>query len=257
MSTAHASAERTRGRALSDAVLAEAAKLGSLPAIWLVYAGTLVLTVVFAIAFSTNAEFGSGSVSVLDYGVVAVSWTQVGFFLIGVIASTSEYIGGQVRTTLIAIPDHVAWRLAATVALATLVFAMAAITVAVSVLTVLVNTGTSVGDIDVLLTLRITLSAAVYLALMAILSSALGIFIRKAIPTAGILLVYLLIVSPILSPLLQGLNLYVLPDIAAYTLWFATVPEAAPPASIGWLVVAAWTIAFLIASISVARRRDT
>ncbi len=257
MSTAHAAPARTRGRAFLDAAQAEASKLWSLPAIWLVYAGTLVLTVVFAIAFSANAEFGAGSVSVLDYGVVAVSWTQVGFFLIGVIASTSEYIGGQVRTTLIAQPDRTAWRLAATLALAPLVFAMAAITVAVSIVTVLVNTGTSLSDIDVLLTLRITLSAAAYLALMAILSSALGIFIRKAIPTAAILLVYLLILSPILSPMLQALNLYVLPDIAAYTLWFATVPEAAPPAAIGWLVVGTWTLAFLIASIGVARRRDT
>ena len=123
---------RTRSTALADAIRAEGAKLWSLHAIWLVLAGTLAVTVVLSISFASNARVGPGSVNILDYGVVAIGWTQVGFFLVGVIAASSEYIGGQIRTTLVAVPDRVAQRLAATAALAPLVFVAATVTVVVA-----------------------------------------------------------------------------------------------------------------------------
>lgn len=244
---------RTRSTALADAIRAEGAKLWSLHAIWLVLAGTLAVTVVLSISFASNARVGPGSVNILDYGVVAIGWTQVGFFLVGVIAASSEYIGGQIRTTLVAVPDRVAQRLAATAALAPLVFVAATVTVIVSIATVLLISHTPLADIDLALAMRLTLSAAAYLALMAVLSSALGFLIRKAIPAAAILLVYLLI----LSPLLQGQELYFLPDMASYTLWYATTAESAPPTLVAWLVIIGWTLAFLITSLIVAKRRDT
>ncbi len=243
---------RTRTGAFIDAVRAESSKLWSLQAIWLLLAGTLAVTIVLSIAFAANAQFGPGSVNVLDYGVVAIGWTQVGFFLVGVIAATSEYIGGQIRTTLIATPDRVGQRLAATIALAPVVFVAGTMTVIISITTVLLTTGMSLPDVDLALAAQLTLSAAAYLTLMALLSSALGFLIRKAIPAAAILLVYLLIVSPFL----QGHALYFLPDMAGYTLWYATVAETAPPAAVGWGVVLAWTLAFLIPSLLVAQRRD-
>ncbi|MDN5726410.1 MAG: hypothetical protein ACTIIH_02965 [Brevibacterium sp.] len=245
---------RTHAQAFIDAVRAEASKMWSLPAIWLILAGTLTLTIVLSIAFGANAQIGPGSsANVLDYGVTAVTWTQCGFFLLGVIAATSEYIGGQIRTTLVAIPDRTAQRLAATAALVPHAFAAAVVTIVASITTMLLTTGTDVEQVDLALALRITLSAAGYLTLMAVLSSALGFLIRRAIPAAAILLVYLLIVSPFL----QGQNWYFLPDIASYTLWFATVPDDAPPAAVSWLILFAWTLAFLLPSIIVARRRDT
>lgn len=245
--------ERTRTGAFIDAIRAENTKLWSLQAIWLLLAGTLAVTIVLSVAFAANAQFGPDSVNVLDYGVVAIGWTQVGFFLVGVIAATSEYIGGQIRTTLIAIPDRIGQRLAATTALVPVVFVAGTVTVIVSIATVLLATGMSLSDLDLALATRLTLSAAAYLILMALLSSALGFLIRKAIPAAAILLVYLLVVSPFL----QGHDLYFLPDIAGYTLWYATVAETAPPTAVGWAVVLAWTLVFVIPSLLVAKRRDT
>lgn len=244
---------RTRTRAFIDAIRAESSKLRSLRAIWLLLAGTFALTIVLAVSFSQGARTAPDSVNILDYGVVAIGWTQVGFFLVGVIAATSEYIGGQVRTTLIAIPDRIGQRLAATIALIPVVFIAGTVTVIGSITTVLLATGTSLADIDLAVAIRLILSTAAYLALMAVLSSALGFLIRKAIPAAAILLVYLLI----LSPLLQGYNLYFLPDMASYTLLYATVAETAPPAAVAWLVVFAWPLAFLIPSLVVANKRDT
>lgn len=244
---------RSHSRAFADAVRAEGSKLWSLPAIWFVLAGTLALTIILSLAFSANARESNAAANALDFGVTAVTWTQCGFFLLGVIAATSEYIGGQIRTTLVAIPDRTAQRLAATVALIPLAFTAAVVTVGTSIATMFLSAGISLAEVDLALMLRIILSAAGYLTLMAVLSSALGFLIRKAIPPAAILLVYLLIISP----LLQGQNWYFLPDIASYTLWFATAPDNAPPAIVSWLVLLAWTLAFLVPSIIVARRRDT
>lgn len=244
---------RSRGRAFTDTVRAEGSKLWSLPANWLVLAGTLALTIILSLAFSANARGSTTAVNALDFGVTAVTWTQCGFFLLGVIAATSEYIGGQIRTTLVAIPDRTAQRLAATTALIPLAFTAAVVTVGTSIATMFLSAGISLAEVDLALMLRIILSAGGYLTLMAVLSSALGFLIRKAIPAAAILLVYLLIISP----LLQGQNWYFLPDIASYTLWFATTPDNAPPAIMSWLVLLAWTLAFLVPSIIVARRRDT
>lgn len=247
---------RTRGRAFTDAVRAEASKLWSLPATWLLLGGTLALTIVLSIAFGTGADLGPGpgqATNILDYGVAGITWTQCGFFLLGVIASTSEYIGGQIRTTLVAIPDRIAWRLAATVALVPLAFIAGLFVVVASIATILLTAGAAATEVDLGLAARIIPSAAGYLTLMAVLSSSLGLLIRRAIPAAAILLVYLLI----LSPLLQGQNWYFLPDIASYTLWFASVPDTAPPTIVAWLILAAWTLAFLVPSISIADRRDT
>lgn len=119
--------------------------------------------------------------------------------------------------------------------------------------TMLVVTGFPVDEVDPGTAARIVLSAAAYLALMAVFSSALGLLIRRAIPAAAILLLYLLVVSP----LLQSQNWYFLPDIASYTLWFASAPRDAPPAVVSWLVLIAWTLAFLVPSMIAARRRDT
>ncbi|GAB3616559.1 hypothetical protein GCM10027416_11160 [Okibacterium endophyticum] len=241
------------------ATRAELSKLRSLPAIWLTLAGTLALTVLLSLLFIRDAEFTTGAdvtadaVNVLDYGVVALGWSQVGFFLLGVIAATSEYIGGQIRTTLIAVPHRVLQRLAANTALAITVFSMALLTIAISIGTVLVSSGTAITELDGALVARIVFGAAGYLTCMALLSAALGLLIRRAVPAAAILLVYLLIVSP----LLQGQNWYFLPDMASYALWYATVPETAPPAIVCWLVVVAWTLAAVVPATLRFARRDT
>ncbi len=252
--TAAVGPPRTRGRAFIGAVRAEASKLWSLPATWLLLAATLALTIALSVAFAASVRSGATSAArTLDLGVLAVTWTQCGFFLLGVIAATSEHVGGQVRTTLVAIPDRIAQRLAATAALGLMSFAAGVVTVAVSITVALLATGTAVGDVGLTLVLRLTFSAAGYLALMTVLSSALGVLVRRAVPTAAVLLVYLLI----LSPILQDQRWYLLPDIASYTLWFATVPDGAPPALTAWLVIAAWTLVFLLSSVVAANRRDT
>ncbi|MDN5727129.1 MAG: hypothetical protein L0G99_14545 [Propionibacteriales bacterium] len=243
---------RTRTQRFLDAVRAESIKLWTLPATWLVTLGTVALTGVLSVALAADSG-GSTPVDSLDRGVVAITWTQCGFFLLGVIAATSEYVGGQCRTTLVAVPDRVVQRLAATMALLGYGCVAALVTVGVSVTSTLIILGVSADTLDLALAARIGLSVSGCLALMAVLSSALGFLLRKAIPAAAILLLYLLVVSP----LLQGQRWYFLPDMAAYTLWFTRATDGAPPTPVAWLTILGWTLALLVPSILVARRRDT
>lgn len=251
--------ERGAASAYLAAARAELSKLWSLPAIWFTLVCTIALTVLLSLLFVRESEITSGgeatadAVGVLDFGVAALGWSQIGFFLLGVIAAASEYTGGQIRTTLIAMPDGLVQRLAANTALAITVFAAALLTVTISIAAVLVSSGTPFGELDGRLLARVIFSAAGYLTCMALLSAGVGLLIRKTIPAAAILLVYLLIISP----LLQGQNWYFLPDMASYALWYATVPPGAPPAIVCWLVVIAWTVAAVISATVAFIKRDT
>ncbi|RDB49107.1 ABC transporter permease [Tsukamurella tyrosinosolvens] len=239
-----------------DATRAELSKLWTLPATWLTIAGTGALTVLFSFLFAAEAEqTGGGSVTdvnILDIGVAALGWSQVGFFLLGVLSATSEYFGGQVRVTLTAIPNRLVQRVAAATALALLTFIAALVVVTAGMAVVLLRSGTPPVPIDVMLAVRIIANAAGYLTCMALLSSGLGLLIRRAIPGAAILLVYLLIVSP----LLQGKGWYFLPDMASYCLWYATVPPDAPPYLTCWLIVLGWTAAIAGPATAVFAWRD-
>lgn len=255
MTTTSASTPTTRSPAatFTAAVRAEAHKLGTLPAIWLLLVGTIALTVGLSLLFAANSGGAELAGLELDIAVTAIPWTQCGFFLLGVVAATSEYIGGQIRTTLVAMPNRVMQRVAALAALTILALIAGLITVSCSIVTMFIAANIDRATIDPSTLIRVVVNASVYLTLMSALSSALGFLIRKAIPTAAILLVYLLIVSP----LLQGQSWYWLPDMASYTLWFPTTPADAPDAPIAWLTIIAWTLAFLVPSIIIGKRRDT
>ncbi|GGA58151.1 hypothetical protein GCM10011490_05050 [Pseudoclavibacter endophyticus] len=253
---------RTAHQAFLDTVRAELSKLLSLRPMWLAALGTLIATVVLAYFLSNSlgitAEselgLGDGSAQFIDLGIVAIGWTQIGFFVLGVLATTSEYIGGQIRTTLTAIPSRGMQRLAATLALIAVVFPIAVVTALASIASALLETGISPSALDPALTMRIVLNTAAHLTLMAVLAAAVGSIIRKAIPAAAVFVVYLTILSPVLQ---ASQYLYFLPDIAAYTLMYTSPPEGAPAAPIAWLTIIAWTAALYLPALWLFRRRDT
>jgi ABC-2 type transport system permease protein len=255
MSIAAVLAPRIGAKVLVDAIRAELSKLRTLPATWLILGGTVALAAVLAFFFASRAaESGGTNLDSLDIAMAAVPYAQAGLVVFGIAATCSEYVGGQIRTTLIAIPHRTLQRLAATVALVAISLPVAAITVFATVgVTALVLGENAVfpalGTIA-----RSVGSATVCLVLMTIFSAAIGGITRHALPTAGGVVVYLMVVSPLL--LEQTLAAYLLPDIAGYTLWF-TAQENAPPTAVAWLVVLGWTLAAYIPSAVIARRRDT
>ena len=243
-------------RTFWHSVYAEISKLWSLPFIWVVLIGTLGITITFALIFSINARgsFSGEATEVISLGLTPMTYTQAGIFVFGVIASCSEYIGGQVGTTLTAIPNRIEQRLAATVALIPFAFISAILVNIISVMITYIMFGSGNADFDIWLNLHMIFNSAVYLTLMTILSSAIGTMVRKSIPVVGGVFLYLFVISPLL--LGQAFSFY-LPDIASYTLWFPNAPEEAPPAIVAWILLIGWTLAFLIASIVIAKRRDS
>lgn len=243
-------------RTFRNSVYAEMSKLSSLPFIWLILIGTLGMTIVFAFAFSLNARgnFSGETTEIINLGLTPITYTHAGFFILGVIASCSEYIGGQIRTTFLTIPNRIEQRLAATIGLIPIAFLSALIVTVTSITLAYILLSSNNINFDFGLAIRMIINASIYLTLMAILSSAIGTMVRRSIPVIGGLFLYLFVLSPLL--LGQTFAFY-LPDMASYTLWFPSAPEEAPPAIVAWMVLIGWTLVFLIASMVITKRRDT
>lgn len=253
MSAAAGPTPRTAAMTLVDAVRAELTKIVTLPATWLTISSTTVLGSVLSLFFASQAGEGAGAMGSLDIAMAALPYSQAGLLVLGVIIACSEHVGGQIRTTLVAMPHRVAQRLAAFTALVLVAFPAALLVIASGVLTTAVVLGrhrdfSSLGSL-----LATVLSAAVYLVLMVVLSAAVGSLARRALPAAGALVLYLVVVSPLM---LGQPFAFALPDIAGYTLWFSDPPVGAPSAPVAWLTVLTWTLAALVPSILVFRARD-
>ncbi|GIN70296.1 hypothetical protein J14TS2_07710 [Bacillus sp. J14TS2] len=242
-------------RTFSHSVSAEMSKLWSLPFLWLVLIGALGITIVFACIFtlSSRGSISGEATDAVILGMTPISYIQAGFFIFGVIASCSEYIGGQIRTTFLAIPNRIEQRLAATVALIPITFVSALLVCVTTITVTYILLGNTNTVFDMWLTIRMILNAAIYLLLMTILSSAIGTLVQRSIPIIGGLFLYLFIISPLIVG--QPFSFY-LPDTASATLWFPTPPEGAPPAIEAWMVVLGWPLIFLIISIIIAKRQD-
>ena len=150
---------------------AELLKLMSLPAVHLTAVGTLVLAL--------------------------AGYAQAGFVVLGVVAATSEY-GGQIGTTLVALPKRVPLHLVKLVVLGSAAVALAVPAVVVATIGLRDN-GFSVGE-------------CAYLALTAVLSAAVASVVRRGVPALAGLLGYFFIAGPLLR---QAEFARCLPDRAA------------------------------------------
>lgn len=144
---------------MTAALHAELRKLGSLPSIWWTAALTAAVTVLLTVADDVDP----------------VGYTQIGFLLLGALATTSEN-GGPGATSLLCVPRR--WRLLTARALAlTLVAApIAAI-------------GPAAGAEP---------RVAAYLMLTALLAAGVGTLFRAAVPTVAVLLGHYAVAAPLL-----------------------------------------------------------
>ncbi|MCR3753778.1 hypothetical protein [Lentzea californiensis] len=224
---------------------AETAKLWSLPASHLTALGTVVASAVLAIAFGA-----AGGTGVLDVGLAPVAYGQAGFVVLGVVAVTSEYSGGQIRTTLAAMPRRITQHLAKLVSLALFAVPAAVVTVVAGV----VVAGVVVGDEGVLPqfaeALRAVSGAAAYLTLTALLSAAIATVIRRTVPVVAGLLVHYFVIGPLLRDR-AGFAAY-LPDTAGHSMWLHNGTGALT----GSAVVIAWVVLAVAVSTTTFRRRD-
>ncbi|MBE3015292.1 ABC transporter permease [Microbispora sp. NEAU-D428] len=231
-------------------------KLVSLPATWLTLGGTLVVNLILAIAFTIAGLQGStGTKSAVDIGLASISYAQAGFVILGVLAACSEYTGGQIRTTLTAMPRRVLQFTAKHLALAIVVFPAAAITAASGIV---LTTGV-LGDTAAPVTLGRVAGAlsgvTAYLALTALISAAVGALVRRTLAAVVVLLGYFFIVGPLLRDHTPAAKY--LPDSAGFAMWFPVADDASAvtPAQ-GALLLTAWTVALIVVVVLGYRRWD-
>ncbi|MEV5739815.1 ABC transporter permease [Microbispora rosea] len=254
--TAPTTATRTRGREAAQALAAEMSKLVSLPATWLTLGGTLVVNLILAVAFTVAGLQGStGTKSAIDIGLASISYAQAGFVILGVLTACSEYIGGQIRTTLTAMPRRALQFTAKHLALAIVVFPAAAITAASGV----VLTAGVLGDTAEPVTSGRVVGAlsgvTAYLALTALISAAVGALVRRTLAAVVVLLGYFFIVGPLLRDHTPAAKY--LPDTAGFAMWFPVADDASAvtPAQ-GALLLTAWTVALIVFVVIGYRRWD-
>ncbi|MEV5966073.1 hypothetical protein AB0L70_30170 [Kribbella sp. NPDC051952] len=177
---------------------AELLKLTTLPAIWFTIVGTWAVTVLLAAA--------APDVRSALYGPVLA-----GFLILGLISATSEYQGGQIRTTLIAAPRRIPTYAAKLEALVVITLPAAAATVTLGAVVS--------GELEA--------KAVGYFVFTTVIAHAIGSLTRRTIPALVALLTYYFIAGPLLQDRLS------FPDGRN---WYAVLPCAIVATSVGLIV---------------------
>ncbi|RBQ15013.1 ABC transporter permease [Spongiactinospora rosea] len=221
------------------ALAAELSKLLSLRATWLALGGTLAANLLLAVAFAQTAPR-----DVVDAGLAPIGYTQAGFVVLGVLAACSEYVGGQIRTTLTAMPRRA--RQLAAKHLATAIVALPA--AAIMAVSGVALTALVLGDAPT--TFAPIVGVTGYLLLTTLIGVAAGALARRTLVAVAVLLGYLFVVGPLLRDNL-ALSKY-LPDTAGAAMWF---PGPLAPAQ-GALVLTGWTAVLVAVALAGHHRRD-
>ncbi|TCC37260.1 hypothetical protein [Kribbella sindirgiensis] len=164
--------QRSDIRVLTDAFRAELLKLVTLPAIQYTVLGIWAVTALITVAL-VNA--GQDNTDVLSGPVPA------GFVVLGLLSMTSEYQGGQIRTTLVAVPRRITAYVARLVAIVVVTGPVAGATVAVNALVGGRADGRAIG----------------YLTATALIAQAVGALLRRTVPALVGLLTYYFVIGPL------------------------------------------------------------
>lgn len=245
-------------RKITQILRAELDKLVTLPLIWLTLMGIFILNLLLAAAFtSIGLQGATGTQSILNIGLASMGYLQAGFIILGVIATCSEYTGGQIRTTFATIP----WR---GIQLSMKHLALAIITVPASFIiaasgvlyTYMMMRDTAVGfDIDT--TIEALAGATGYLTFTTLLSAAIGALLRRTIPALVLLLGYYFVASPLTRDHLPRFKNY-FPDTAGFYMYMPPSSDeinALTPMQ-GTGISMLWTLIFITVAIVFYRKRD-
>jgi ABC-2 type transport system permease protein len=207
---------------------AELRKLLTLPSlrltVLLTWTANLLLTYAYASARSRGEPLGD------DAALAPLGYTQAGFLVLGVLAAASEYqAGGQIRTTLLAIPRRLPLQ-------ATKALTLAAVTLPVAAATAATSTLSAGGAAR-------TPAATAYLTLTTLLAAAVAGLVRRAEPAVVLLLSLYFIAGPLLRTRSGAIAAY-LPDTAALD------PSRGAAATI------IWTLSALALAVLTFHRRD-
>ncbi|MGN9809856.1 ABC transporter permease subunit [Micromonospora sp. BQ11] len=261
---APAAPPRTTG-VLTGAVAAEWTKIWSVRSTWwallggaLLMAATAGQLAIYAANANTddNPANDLGVLPVTDVVVDAVGLTQFAVLALGLLAVTSEFTTGTIRTTMQCTPSR-----------GRVLLAKALVTAAVTVPAGLLLGGIGVlvagpvlgrwGTVPPAATVGDLVAVAVYLALVGVLALGLAAVLRSAVLT----LIVLFLTLSVVPSALRELDVTALDRIAdalpgeAGGHFLTGGGDPYPPA-VGLALLTAWTVAALLAGRAALRRRD-
>ncbi|WP_052372899.1 ABC transporter permease [Amycolatopsis taiwanensis] len=251
---------RFLNKTLRNVTVAELTKLRTLPAVPITITTTVLGTAALAAVFAASALRQPAvpphlaASAVLDTGLQAILYGQIGFILLGIFAMASEYGGNQIRTTLVSIPNRISLIAGKTVAYLAGATLTALITVAAlvtSTQTTLSEHGARVSDFFTARNLGTMLGATAYLVLIGLFANSVDILVRSLVTTLVMMLTLVLVLSPFLATI-TPVAAY-LPDRAG-SLLYQTVPTPSPIH--GAVIMGAWVAAMLTVAITVFTKRD-
>ncbi|WP_313799000.1 ABC transporter permease [Cytobacillus sp.] len=242
-------------RKITQVLGAELDKLVTLPLIWLTLMGTIIIQFVLTGAFTyAGLQEAEGTQSILDTGFASMGYLQAGFIILGILATCSEYTGGQIRTTLTAMPWRGYQLSAKHVALAILTIPVAFIIAASGVLYAFIMMRDTAVAIEIDRLIKTLAGATGYLTFTTLLSAAIGALLRRTTPALVVLLGYYFIVSPLSGDFLPnyfpdtaGAYMYMLPSSD-------NINTLTPMQGTGISML--WTLIFITVAIVFYRKRD-
>ncbi|GIO99889.1 ABC transporter permease [Paenibacillus lautus] len=245
-------------RKITQILRAELDKLVTLPLIWLTLMGTFILNLVLAAAFnSVGLQGAAGTQSILDIGLASMGYLQAGFIILGILATCSEYTGGQIRTTLTTIPWRGYQLSTKHLALGIITIPVAFIIAASGVLYTFIMMRDTAAVIEIDTLIKTLLGATGYLTLTTLLSAAIGALLRRTTPALVILLGYYFILSPLSRDFLSSIRNY-FPDTAGSYMY---MPPSSDKINVltamqGTGITMLWTVIFITLAIVFYRKRD-
>lgn len=245
-------------RKITQILGAELDKLVTLPLTWLTLIGTFILNLVLAATFTSIGLQGAAeSQSILNIGLSSMGHLQAGFIILGILATCSEYTGGQIRTTLTTIPWRGFQLSTKYLALAIISIPAAFIIAASGVLYTFIMMKDTAVVIEIDEMIKSLAGATGYLTLTTLLSAAIGALLRRTTPALVVLLGYYFIVSPLSKDFLHNIKNY-FPDTAGYYMY---MPPSSDDINVltpmeGTVISMLWTLIFITAAIVFYRKRD-
>ncbi|WP_250036005.1 ABC transporter permease [Paractinoplanes maris] len=247
---------------LRAAIGAEWIKLWTIRTVWWSLVAALVLMAAGAGQYALYAEngdldpglFRDGLVPAGSIAVLALSFAQLAFVALAMLAMTGEYSTGTSRATLTWIPSRFRLLLAKSAVVAAVIFVggtVAGVVGGVVAFPVLGDLGDAGGIVPT------ALKIGAYLALLGVVAVGLGAALRGPVLTLVVLLMLVVVVPPLLQvPDIAVLTAIAdgLPGVAGNHFLLGDTDPYAP--GLGLVIVAAWAVAAFAVGYRELNRRD-
>ncbi|BAW93782.1 membrane protein [Actinomyces sp. Chiba101] len=209
-------------------IISELKKITSLPMTWAVVICTIIFSIIVSLVF--ESRFGNqGSTVEQDILKTVPDYIVIGFIALGAVLGGQEYQGGQIYTSISAVPRRSILITAKILLFSMVLYLVGLASMSVASAAIMENT---TGD-----SVRIVCYSSIHLAVMGMFPALLTFLIRAVVPTLSVSLVLLVVAPAVLMPLTDWYEW--LPSRASAELFLKNTISFDPVSAI---VLASWIV---------------